>query len=190
MLGLASLIQSSFRWTFSFPCSYFVFGKVLGETAINKSVWPCQREKEYCISNQLKCVGWAAEHELSRSPAFVSLRRYSELWRRGYFKMNARRNFSEMVFRSGSQPLKSFRPDGVRLEYYRTPCHWCKIPPPGFAFFSIFLLHHRGFVRGFALAAVVFSRVIGPLFLFLFSCSPGSSLACSSSVDPCPYTYR
>ena len=80
--------------------------------------------------------------------------------------MNARRNFSEMAFRSGSQPLKSFRPDGVRLEYYRTPCHWCKIPPPGFAFFSIFLLHHRGFVRGFAFVAVVFSR-----WLVFSSCS-------------------
>ena len=72
------------------------------------------------------------------------------------FKMNARRNFSEMAFRSGSQPLKFFHLDGVKLEYYRTPCHWCKIPPPGFAFLSIFFLHHRGFVRGFASGAVVF----------------------------------
>jgi len=34
------------------------------------------------------------------------------------FKMNAGRNFSELAFRSGSQPLKFFHPDDVGLEYY------------------------------------------------------------------------
>ena len=87
--------------------------------------------------------------------------------------MDARRNFSEVVFRSGSQPLKFFRFDDVKLEYYRTPCHRCKIPPPGFAFFSTFFLLHRGFVRWVASGAVCSFEMIGLLFSFSFLWSPG-----------------
>ena len=79
---------------------------------------PCQKEKDYCISNQLKGVGWAAERQLGRPPAFYKSATPQQAVESWAFKMDARRNFSEAVFRFGSQPLKFFRFDDVKLEYY------------------------------------------------------------------------
>ena len=42
---------------FSFFTFGFIFIQVPEGFTINKYVWPCQKEKDYCISNQLKCVG-------------------------------------------------------------------------------------------------------------------------------------
>ena len=157
MRGPVSIIQYSFQWVFLSSYVDPFLPKSRRDSQINIRVWPCQREKDYCISNQLKCVGWAAEHQLSRSPAFYKSAALQRAVEPRVFKiLNAGRNFSEMKLRSGSQPLKFFHLDDVGLEYYRTPCHRCKIPPPGFASSPTFFLHHRGFVRGFSIGAVVF----------------------------------
>ena len=119
MRGPVSIVQYFFQWVF-LPEYMDPFRQSPGEIRkINIHVWSCQREKDYCISNQLKCVGWAAEHQLSRSPAFYKSAALQRAVERRVFKiLNAGRDFSEMKLRSGSQPLKFFHLDDAGLEYY------------------------------------------------------------------------
>ena len=102
--------------------SFFAFGSIFIQAperlAINKYVWPCQREKDYCISNQLKCVGWAVEHQLSRPPAFYKSETPQRAVAPRLFKMSARRNFrwNDVLARLATSEILLF--DDVKFKYY------------------------------------------------------------------------
>ena len=88
------------------------FGRSRAEV---KYVWPCQREKDYCISKSVKSAGWATERRLSSAPAFYKSEAPQSAVAPQLFKDERQAELSEQAFWPGSQPLKFLFFDDVRL---------------------------------------------------------------------------
>ena len=191
MLGLALLIRCSLQWTFPSPHSNPSCQSFREKPRWIKYVWPCQREKDYCISNQLKCVGWAAEHRLSRSPAFYKSAELQRAVEQRTFKiLNTERNFfgNEIPVRlATSEILPSLTTQGYNIT-------------------GLHVIDVRSLLQGLRSSRLsssstedsfeesylepLFFEMIGLLFSFSFLWSPGCSFAFLPSTDSCPYTYR
>ena len=155
-------------------------------------MWSCQREKDYCISNQLKCVGWAAEHRLSRSPAFYKSAELQRAVEQRAFKiLNAGRNFfgNEIPVRLATSEIlpssttRGYNITGLHVIDVRSLLQGSRLPRPSSS-------TTEDSFEDLALEPL-FLEAISPPFLFLFSVfRPVVSSRFLSSADPCPYTYR
>ena len=123
-------------------------------------------------------MGWAAEHRLSRSPAFyksAALQRAVE--RRAFKILNAGRNFfgNEIPVRLAtseilpSLTMQGYNITGLHVIDVRSLLQGLRLPRPSSS-------TTEDSFEDLALEPLFF-EVISPLFLFLFSCSPGRSFA-------------
>ena len=156
MLGPVWLIRSPFLRIYFPPFSISFSLKPWMKTAINKYVWPCQREKDYCISIQLKCGGWAVEHRLSRQPAFYRSEALQQAVAPRLFKMSARRNFRKRCFgparnlwNSSVLTTRSYNITGLHVINVRSPLQGLRFPRFSSSTTEVF-------IRGFMTDAVCF----------------------------------